>query len=726
MSVAFDPDKYYNLGEWKIAVNPASSHYEKLGFRFGDSPNEQQIKEAFLKRDDWWQQKDKISRSGKAHPYLKEVGPFIQDAIKNLREAKDTLADPIKKAQYDKKLKDETIKETEEELIKYINFARGGDNQISEEEKSNLLNMADTLNIHRDRAEEIIIAEMAKTGATFKSEGAGASTTASMPFDAFLNKTHYEILGLTDDADYAQIKEAYHREHVKYNETRDKAKASARFYVITEAWECLRDPVKKREYDEKLKQPKTPVPTGIRLVIECKTDYTFKDIRRGTILTEKIVIKNTKGGLLQGTIKSNVPWLEPDRDKVLEKHEQELHINVLTSKIPSKTYKSKGNIIIDTNGGKYIIPFKIFLENYEAELLRFKTVYVPLSASLFGFISSFIAGPKLLDLGLLTAIPFAIWFMIQRIIEKGIKDTFERVKQVGLGILIGWIGVSIASILKARGNDIPHFSGFIIGAYIFGGLTYLLSRKALEFSLDRGIDLSKYPPVLIHGTSIGLVVLSIISHSGSGSVISKSSYSPSPFHAPTPKPPPAPAPKPPQIKVERSVIAEGLDSSKKPVGVNTNFSSGNKRLYYYVSYNGAIANSTVFGYKWFKDGNQIRDLQFQYTVKHASGNAWNSIDYNFEPGGYEARLYVNGNEIDRTFFSINTSTADIQKAEEQRRQQEAERQRREAEQNRQLEEQKRAEEQRRQREAERQRQNGWKKSREGVTYEDQLRDLLRN
>ncbi len=92
------------------------------------------------------------------------------------------------------------------------------------------------------------------------------------------------------------------------------------------------------------------------------SDYCFENIGRETILSEKITIRNTQGGLLQGTIKTDVPWLEVDRNELLEIHEQELTIRVLASILPDDTMQGEGCITIETNGGNEIIPFKILLE----------------------------------------------------------------------------------------------------------------------------------------------------------------------------------------------------------------------------------------------------------------------------------------------------------------------------------------------------------------------------
>lgn len=451
----FDSDKYFSTGEWKVAANYASSHYEKLGFISDDSLSDKQIIEAFHLREDWWTQKDKIARRGQAHPVLKEVGPFIQDAIKNLLEAKSILSDPIRKAQYDKKLKDELVKKAEEELIKFIHFALQGENQISEKEKANLLNMADTLKIG-GRGEEIILDEMKKVGATFKLESdSGNKTSSSIPFDILLGQTYYEMLGLSEDADYAQIKEVYEREYKKYNATRDKARAEARWIPISKACECLSDPVKRREYDE----PKTPPPTGRpRLVVECKTNYTFSDVRRGTVIhVDKIVIKNPDGGLLQGTIKSDVSWLEPDRNKILEKHEQELYVNILSSKIPVNTYDTKGAVTFDTNGGHpYSIPFRVILEGLEIAADRFRKTYVPLVAACAGFIGSFSGSP---------------------------------------------------------------FSDFLIDAIIAGVISYSIAKFIVKASLNNGLNIFKFPSILIQGAAAGVIILTIMSHSSDNLVI---------------------------------------------------------------------------------------------------------------------------------------------------------------------------------------------------------------
>jgi molecular chaperone DnaK (HSP70) len=69
----------------------------------------------------------------------------------------------------------------------------------------------------------------------------------------FLGKTYYEILGVPEDADYSQIKAAYEKEYEKYIWTRDKNKSNPRWDVVSEAWEALKDPVKRKKYDEQVR-----------------------------------------------------------------------------------------------------------------------------------------------------------------------------------------------------------------------------------------------------------------------------------------------------------------------------------------------------------------------------------------------------------------------------------------------------------------------------------------
>lgn len=78
-------------------------------------------------------------------------------------------------------------------------------------------------------------------------------------------KDYYSTLGLTSDAALIEIKKAYRRLALEYHPDKNKSEnAAQKFIEITEAYEVLKDPFKKAEYDrlyswyyqrESLKEP---------------------------------------------------------------------------------------------------------------------------------------------------------------------------------------------------------------------------------------------------------------------------------------------------------------------------------------------------------------------------------------------------------------------------------------------------------------------------------------
>ena len=99
------------------------------------------------------------------------------------------------------------------------------------------------------------------------------------------------------------------------------------------------------------------------LVVEGKGTYIFEGVKRGSVLTEKIIIKNVSGGLMVGTIKSDVPWIQLERNSILDIHEQALYIRIVASKIDSKDSKVKGNVVIDSNGGLHVVAFEVSVKD---------------------------------------------------------------------------------------------------------------------------------------------------------------------------------------------------------------------------------------------------------------------------------------------------------------------------------------------------------------------------
>ncbi len=62
---------------------------------------------------------------------------------------------------------------------------------------------------------------------------------------------YYEILGVDKDASHRQIKKAYGLQEKRYNLNEDKtAEIEESFNTIKKAYEILKDPIKRNEYDE--------------------------------------------------------------------------------------------------------------------------------------------------------------------------------------------------------------------------------------------------------------------------------------------------------------------------------------------------------------------------------------------------------------------------------------------------------------------------------------------
>ena len=71
--------------------------------------------------------------------------------------------------------------------------------------------------------------------------------------------TLYDVLGITPDATATDIKKAYRRLSMMYHPDRNKEEdTTAKFQELSEAYEILSDPIKKKDYDETLDDPLEP------------------------------------------------------------------------------------------------------------------------------------------------------------------------------------------------------------------------------------------------------------------------------------------------------------------------------------------------------------------------------------------------------------------------------------------------------------------------------------
>ena len=153
--------------------------------------------------------------------------------------------------EYDEVLKNRKIKELYRHYLSRTKF----DKKLDSNEKRDLIDEGKELGLSGEEVIVLIKQWLDETGVkeVREVENKSDDDSSTKTPDDLVGKTYYEILGVPENADYAQIKDAYDKEHKKYIDARNKAVASARFFIITEGWECLKDPVKRKDYDAKLK-----------------------------------------------------------------------------------------------------------------------------------------------------------------------------------------------------------------------------------------------------------------------------------------------------------------------------------------------------------------------------------------------------------------------------------------------------------------------------------------
>lgn len=172
--------------------------------------------------------------------------------------------------------------------------------------------------------------------------------------------TYYEILEVEETADLEGIKRAYRSKALQYHPDRVpdhlKKRGEEIFKRISEAYEVLSDPRKRKQYDEELKNLKTDQPfnqtdSSENPVLEVdKTRFEFKDVAWGTTVSDSILVSNAGGGVLTGTIKSVCGWIVFSEDVIDTPYVQEIKITIDTTiLLANQQYREE--IEIQTNGG---------------------------------------------------------------------------------------------------------------------------------------------------------------------------------------------------------------------------------------------------------------------------------------------------------------------------------------------------------------------------------------
>ncbi|MEK6728441.1 MAG: PDZ domain-containing protein [Planctomycetota bacterium] len=250
MSATFDPDNYFTNGEWKDAIDPSKNHYERMGLVLEDAPSLPDVKTAFHKRYDWWRDVNKRYTTNPANTKTKDTGPVSKEAMERLHDAYTILSNPEKRKAYNTSLREVADKKSHEDLLRIVRIVLL-DKILSLEGKKILLNCAQTLNIDKTIAMEMVSEEMERIGA-------GYSTEASARVQE--KKTnYYQLLDVDHAATNAEIEAAYKKQCLVWNSLfqHPKFKDSARqkLILLPEAINTLLDRNKRSKYDRQLLQP---------------------------------------------------------------------------------------------------------------------------------------------------------------------------------------------------------------------------------------------------------------------------------------------------------------------------------------------------------------------------------------------------------------------------------------------------------------------------------------
>lgn len=257
MAVLFDPDKYFHNNEWKSAIDPSKSLYERLGLRFGENHSSQHITKSFQQRYDWWREVNKRYNANPANTKTKETGPASVEAMQKLQEAYAVLSNPSKKSEYDKQLSSDSSKKAKEELIKMIHIV-ASDNTLTQEGRKILLNYAESLGLSQSVASDMINAELEKMGAQYQPSSPSMPIIVTMKPGASQHElpNYYSILEINATAGDQEIRDAYKRKMRLWESLSSNPKfrdfALRKKMLLQEAVDILLDHHQRQRYDYEL------------------------------------------------------------------------------------------------------------------------------------------------------------------------------------------------------------------------------------------------------------------------------------------------------------------------------------------------------------------------------------------------------------------------------------------------------------------------------------------
>lgn len=335
----------YEAEGWRSALD--DDLYQRLGLPPSPVFSPEEVRQAYLPRYQWWQHKQELISTGQQPPIIMAVGPYVGAALRNLGEARRILADSEKSRDYYRMWQRRCEEAWKRDLSGLLQIALD-DGWLTPGEKQGILQEALNRGIPEEKAEEIIDRLMQERGARYGHK--------PEPIAPALN--FYELLEIGKYATAQEIEEAYRREHSRYINDRDKARAAARFSMVSQAYEILRDPARRAAYDRKLRQGEKAVTGSAQIPGQPRLELSSADgkkpesvYRFNLKLGEQkdgpvIIAKNGGGGALDAEVKTSVPWLaviDPDTGTPLRRIQQaalpqQLRLRLETDRDPTLNY----------------------------------------------------------------------------------------------------------------------------------------------------------------------------------------------------------------------------------------------------------------------------------------------------------------------------------------------------------------------------------------------------
>lgn len=134
--------------------------------------------------------------------------------------------------------------------------------------------------------------------------------------------TPYEVLGIPQDASLADIKSAYRRKSKIFHPDVSGSQDNVFFLGIKEAYDLMRDPVRRKRYDETGKTtPSRVTPENIRVFIDSLMNSVVHSVTEGKIVDDPTIedirqkcIRSIKTN--QGNVKRNILDLSIKLDRI--------------------------------------------------------------------------------------------------------------------------------------------------------------------------------------------------------------------------------------------------------------------------------------------------------------------------------------------------------------------------------------------------------------------------